>query len=157
MLNMERCLNLFLLSANILFVLASLIRGTSTSQSFSDDKAAFNCSVRLEALREAMRNTSATGAPGPLDVYVESSADLFGIGTTAACNARVNYLTGFSGRGGYAVVTSANATIWVNEQYLAQVRSGYIIVECYASERHALFMFMRISRSRKIFESATIL
>ena len=121
--------NALILLVHLLFAVSHFVRGAPVlSRSGEPSSLNANCSsVRLAALRDAMRNTSATGAAGPLDVYVISSADLSGIGGAAGCFARVRYLSGFSGRGANAAVTATEAALWVSSEYFAQV--GFTLSE----------------------------
>lgn len=123
----------FLVLTDLLLVVALFTWGEAAMSRFPSPSNTYasNCSsVRLEALLTLMRNTSATGANGPINVYVVSPGDPQGLGNTDPCFARIQYLSNFSGPGGVAVITNTNATLWVNPLYFAQVCSmcSYLLI-----------------------------
>ena len=71
---------------------------------------------RLERLREEMENAG-------VDAFLVPRADRFQGEYVAACDARLAWLTGFTGSAGFAAVTRGIAGVFVDGRYRLQVRA----------------------------------
>lgn len=78
-----------------------------------------NTTDRIAALRQAMNDVSLTGG-APLDAYIVLLSDEHGTAGLSAYDERVNYLTGFSGSNGFALVTRTQAALWTDGRYFLQ-------------------------------------
>ena len=58
-----------------------------------------------------------------LDAYVVPSEDAHQSEYIAACDTRRQFITGFSGSFGFAVVTAAHAAMWTDGRYFLQAES----------------------------------
>jgi len=74
--------------------------------------------ARLAALRAAMKNTSLTGGM-ELSAYITLISDDHGT-SGSAWDARVTYISGFSGSNGFALVTTDQAAVWTDGRYFLQ-------------------------------------
>ncbi|NXX85785.1 XPP2 aminopeptidase, partial [Urocolius indicus] len=74
---------------------------------------ATNTSLRLAALRDAMRDRG-------VDAYIVPSTDAHMSEYIAERDARLGWLTGFSGSAGTAVVTQDKAALWTDSRYWTQ-------------------------------------
>ncbi|PHJ18576.1 creatinase domain-containing protein [Cystoisospora suis] len=68
---------------------------------------------RLYALRQLMKDRS-------LDAFIVYSGDAHGSEIPAACDERRQFLTGFDGSSGVAVVTAREALLWTDGRYFVQ-------------------------------------
>lgn len=84
-------------------------------QSFSDQSEGARGAERVAALREAMRIEGLGGFLVPL-------ADAHQGEYVAPCDARLAWLTGFTGSAGFAVILPDRAAIFVDGRYRVQVR-----------------------------------
>ena len=85
---------------------------------------------------QLLRTQMLAQLPEQFDVYVVSTpVVVHGCNGEVACFARLRFLTGFSGCGGYAAITATEATLWVTSEYLAQVHICFMniiinIIKC---------------------------
>ena len=85
-------------------------------QSFDDPAGGGNRSARLAALRERLR------AEG-LDGFIVPRADAHQGEYVADADARLAWLTGFTGSAGFAIVTADKAEVFIDGRYRVQVKS----------------------------------
>lgn len=85
-------------------------------QSFAQTSETEKGPERLDALRAAM-------AAADLDAYVVPQSDAFQGEYVADCDARLAWLTGFTGSAGFCVVLGHEAGVFVDGRYRVQVKS----------------------------------
>lgn len=87
-----------------------------TWQEFSAPSDPAASGPRLEALRALM-------ARDRLDAVIVPRADAWQGEYVADCDARLRWLTGFSGSAGFAIVTASDAGVFIDGRYRVQVRA----------------------------------
>ena len=85
-------------------------------QEFSAPSDPAASAPRVAALRARM-------AAEGLDAVIVPRADAYGGEYVADADARLRWLTGFSGSAGFAIVTGAQAGVFVDGRYRVQVRA----------------------------------
>ncbi|XP_044736863.1 xaa-Pro aminopeptidase ApepP-like [Chrysoperla carnea] len=75
---------------------------------------------RLAELRKHMRRETSVGSAKPLDAYIITSNDEHQSETVSDHDKRREYITGFTGSRGVAVVTLNKAALWVDGRYHIQ-------------------------------------
>lgn len=77
-----------------------------------------NTTDRIAHLRSAMNNITLTGG-SPLDAYLVLLSDDHG-SSGSAWDSRLQYMTGFSGSAGYALITRNQTALWTDGRYFLQ-------------------------------------
>jgi Xaa-Pro aminopeptidase len=85
-------------------------------QDFEDGAAGGDHAARLAALRAAL-------VKGDLDAFVIPRADAHQGEYVADADARLAWLTGFTGSAGFAIVTADKAGVFIDGRYRVQVKS----------------------------------
>ncbi|KAK4883140.1 hypothetical protein RN001_006459 [Aquatica leii] len=75
---------------------------------------------RLKALRKILNNTAELKDPFPLDALLVTSDDDHQTEFVSNYDKRREYISGFSGRGGDAIITMDKAVLWADGQYYQQ-------------------------------------
>ncbi|XP_074650755.1 xaa-Pro aminopeptidase 1-like [Tubulanus polymorphus] len=75
---------------------------------------------RLDSLRRAMSNNGLMNKNGPIEAYIIPSEDAHQSEYTADYDKRRQYISGFSGSAGVAVVTRYKAALWTDGRYFLQ-------------------------------------
>ena len=78
----------------------------------------------LSSIRALMQNKKYVSTP--LDAYIVPTADAHNSEYVADCDKRRQYISGFTGSAGTAVVTASKAALWTDGRYHTQVHFVFV-------------------------------
>ena len=124
----------------LLLLFSSLLLASASSSSSSTSPPPVCASAPLAALRALMRNAS-------LHAYLVPTEDAHQSEYVAECDKRRQFLTGFTGSAGVAVVTPTAAALWTDGRYHTQVCARLYCIRLFSVIMQIIYLIKHDIRS----------